>query len=193
MPNQLFYPKSTFVARANAWSNDLYLPSPKNRTAKLTASVMPAADQVEPVEKLNIRMNSVQVGMILYNIAASPNVNPYYGQGFPITDVDYTTNIITTGSAHNLTPGDKFYIAINEPDPCMIYIPLVASKNDILFLTDAGGNDVDWAYGQYSNIAAAGPMANQDHMQAPFQVIQIRKGSDQSSAAPYDYVVCMWN
>ena len=191
MPNQLFYPKTTFNYRVGSDSNSLYLPSPRNQmTQDITAAIgtLPLGTTIVSSLKLSEMRESVKVGMALFNTSYG---TPGDGVGCFITDVDYNTDTITvTANPGGLNVGGTFRIFKNAPDACLIRQPVVDSS-DILELMDAEGNILAWPAGPSTGATLPGPVSSLAAA-CPFQVTQIRKNS-QIKVSPFDYVICMWN
>ena len=144
MPNQLFYPKTTFTYRVSSDSDKLYLPSPRNQmTQDIRAVIGTVGTTIVSGVKLDDIRESVQVGMALFNTTGGGGM----GIGCFITEVDYTTDTITvSNNPGGLPVNGTFRIFKNAPDACLIRQPLI-DGGDILEVMDAGGNIVVWPSG----------------------------------------------
>lgn len=179
MANQLFYPKSTFMYRVGSDSNDLFLPSPRNRVE--TAAVAGAATAGAVIESgVNLSKSNIKVGMAVYNVDLSASL---MGMGAFISSIDYTANTFTITTNIGIIAGVSYEIYENKPDPCIITYTEAIDKNDMLELEDAEGNIVTW------NIGVIGP-AGDARVPIPFQVRKILKNTTIAALKP---IICMWN
>ena len=116
MANQLFYPKSTFMYRVGTASDDLFLPSPRNKVE--TAAVAGAATLGPVVESgVDLKKSNIKVGMAMFNVDPTSLLR---GMGALITSIDYAANTLTISANNGVVAGINYEIYENKPDPLIV-------------------------------------------------------------------------